>query len=222
MIETRHRTLRIVVVDDHALVRCAIVGVIEGVPDMEVVGACADAGEALDLARREQPDVVVMDIDMPGPFVFEVANEIQRLVRPARIVFLTAYPHDTYIERALAIEAAGFLTKNEQPANVLASLRAVCAGGSCFSPEVEDRLVLDADGVRLARRTGTRMSTLSPRELEVLQHVASGMTKKEIAGMMHLSVKTIDNHCTNLMGKLDIHDRVELTKYAIREGLITA
>ncbi len=212
--------LKVLVVDDHAMVLSAIAGVIESTDDMEVVGACADADEAIAVALRERPDVLLMDIDMPGISSFDAARTIQSHLPAVRVVFLTAYPHDRYIEQAIALEASGFLTKNETPEAMLNGLREVARGHSCFSVEVESRLILDGGGARLASARGTRRSTLSIRELEVLRYIASGMTKKEIAGVMHLAVKTVDNHSTNLMSKLDIHDRVELTKYAIREGLV--
>ena len=211
--------LRILVVDDHALVRSAIAGVIESASDMEVVAGCADADEAVSVAIRERPEIMLMDIDMLGVSSFDAARTVRSHLPTVRVVFLTAYPHDRYIERALDIGASGFLTKNESPERMLDALRQVASGRSVFSPEVQERLVLDKGGVRLAAPSGTRGGTLSPRETEVLQYIATGMSKKEIAGVMCLSVKTIDNHSTNLMGKLDIHDRVELARYAIREGL---
>lgn len=212
----------VVVVDDHALVRAGIVRVIGGAPDMEVLGECGDADEAVTIALRVRPDILLMDIDMPGSSIFECADTVRSHVPSVRLVFLTAHPNDGYIERALAIGASGYLTKSESPEAMLEALRRVAAGRTSFSEAVQARLVLGSDGARLAKPSRTRISTLSPREIEVLTHIATGLTKKEIAGLMHLSVKTIDNHSTNLMGKLDIHDRVGLARFAVREGLIVA
>ncbi|GAB4550040.1 MAG: response regulator transcription factor [Phycisphaerales bacterium] len=212
---------RVVIVDDHTMVLSAIAGVIDSDGRFEVVGQCTDADEATTLALREQPDIVVMDIDMPGVSCFDAARTITSHLPDTRIVFLTAHAHDHHIERAMELGASAFITKHETPERVIEALSRVAGGGTYFSSEVQTRIVLtERQGSRSQRHT-TRLSTLSPREQEVLLHIASGMTKKQIAELMHLSPKTVDNHSTNLMDKLDIHDRVELTKFAIREGLVT-
>jgi DNA-binding NarL/FixJ family response regulator len=114
------------------------------------------------------------------------------------------------------------VTKGEPPEVVLSAVRTVAGGGVYFSPQVQERLVVDSTGVHLAAEGATRASTLTSREMEVLRYIARGLSKKDIAAIMHLSVKTVDNHSTSLMSKLNIHDRVELARYAIREGLAEA
>jgi DNA-binding NarL/FixJ family response regulator len=214
---------RVFIVDDHALLRDMLRGRLENEPDLEVIGVAKNAGEALGEIGRLQPDVVLMDIDMPGLGCFDAAKTIKTSLSPGtRIIFLSAFSHDRYIDDALAVGASGYVTKDEPPDVVIRAVRLAAAGGAYFSPKVETRLVVDGKGLRLAevpQSMKSRTSLLTRREIEVLRYIARGMTKKEIANTMHLSVKTVDHHCTSLMAKLDIHDRVALARFAIREGL---
>jgi DNA-binding NarL/FixJ family response regulator len=214
--------IRVLIVDDHELVRAALRERLQREPNLQVVGEAAMAEEAVDKVARCGPDVVLMDIDMPGMTCFSAAEQINRIRPGTRIIFLSAYSHDRYIEQALAVKARGYLTKRESPAAVVAAILEVMAGGACFSEEVRSRIVVDQKGAKLASNPQSRASTLTARELEVLRYVAHGLAKKEIAKTMHISVKTVDRHSANLMSKLDIHDRVELTRFAIREGLAEA
>ncbi len=215
--------ITVLLVDDHALVLGALSGWLRGTPDIQVVGEAPNAEIAITEALRLRPDLVVMDVDMPGLLCFDAARTIRARLPETRIVFLSAFFHDRYIQQALDAEASAYLTKGEPPAMVADAIRAVARGGTYFSPEVAERLVIDEAGVSLTTGTGaTRGAALAQREIEVLRYVAQGLSKKEIAGTMHLSVKTVDNHCTSLMSKLAIHDRVELARYAIREGLAEA
>lgn len=191
-------------------------------PDMLVVGTVEDAAAAVAEAIRQRPDIILMDIDMPGVICFDAARTIQELCPKTRIIFLSAFFNDRYIDQALAVEAAGYLTKTEPPESVIAAIRAVAAGKSYFSPQVQSRIVVDSDGIRLAQPKQSRASTLSGRELEVLRYLARGMSKKQIAQTMYISAKTVNNHTAHVMDKLDIHDRVELSRFAIREGLAEA
>lgn len=215
-------TVRLLVVDDHALMREMLGERLARESGLEVIGAVGDAGAAVSEAVRLNPDIIIMDIDMPGLLCFEAARTIQSRCPDTRILFLSAFYNDRYIEQALKVEAAGYLTKGETPETIVQAIRTVAEGGSHFSPEVQDRIVVDARGTRLAEPKRSRVSTLTPRELEVLRYLARGLSQKEIASTMHLSVKTVHCHCTNLMTKLRIHDRVELARYAIREGLAEA
>lgn len=213
--------VRILVVDDHALMRSTLAAWLTADGGFEVIGEAADGGDAIHQAILHRPQIVLFDIDMPGLSCFEAAKTIRTRVPETKIVFLSAFAHDNYIEQALACEARGYLTKGQSPQTISESVRVVADGGTSFAPEVQSRLVIDSDGVRLGSSM-TRNSLLTPRELEVLKYLASGLSKKEIAATMHLSVKTVDNHSTSLMTKLDIHDRVDLARYAIREGIIRA
>lgn len=211
---------RILIVDDHALVRDMLSERLAQEPDLEVVGVAQDAGYALALTQRLQPDLVILDIDMPGLSAFDAAQRIRDESPGTRVFFLSGYVHDTYIAQALQVRACGYATKGGTPDSLLVCMRKVLKGGTCFCPEVHNRIEITADGPRLAAGVRTRVQLLTPREIEVLAYLANGLSKKEIARTAGLSVKTVEQHCTHLMQKLDIHDRVELTRFAIREGLV--
>lgn len=214
--------ISILLVDDHTLMRRMLEDLLAREPDIQVVGTADNAEGAVDEAIRQRPDIVLMDIDMTGLSCFEAARTIHRQDPTICIIFLSAFFHDRYIEQALAVEAMGYLTKAEPPESVMNAIRAVAAGRSYFSPEVQSRIVVDSNGTRLTTPIRSRSATLSNRELEVLRYLANGKSKKEVAQTMHISVKTVERHCCNLMEKLDIHDRVELTRFAIREGFAQA
>lgn len=213
--------LKLVLVDDHAMVQEALGQQLKREADMEVVGTANNAEEAIDVVLEAQPDVVLMDIDMPGLVSFDAVRRIGTLAPKVKVVFLSAFTHDQYIQQALRVKARGYVAKSEPLEKVVDAVRTVAKGGTFFSKRVRERMTVDTDGVGLAGgEKATRSASLSDRELEVLRYVASGLSKKEIASTMHLSVKTVENHCTNLMTKLDIHDRVELARFAIREGVV--
>ena len=211
---------RILIVDDHALVRDMLSQRLAQEPDLEVVGTARDASQALDLTLRLRPDLVILDIDMPGLSAFDVAQRIREESPQTGVIFLSGYVQDGYIAQALQARARGYATKGGTPDGLLTCIRNVLKGGTCFCPEVLSRLEITADGPRLAACARTRAQLLTPRELEVLSYLAKGLAKKEIARITDLSVKTVEQHCTHLMQKLDIHDRVELARFAIREGLV--
>jgi len=214
-------TIRVLLVDDHALMRDSL-GQLLGQDDhIQIVGTAANADAALDATMEHKPDIVVMDIDMPGLSPFDAAGRLKSMRPETRLLFLSAFAHDSYIEQALKAGARGYLTKSEPIEQVSLAIRQVAEGRTAFSDSVKSRLVVDENGVQLADERQTRMSTLSAREMEVLRYLAQGLSKKEIAQVMHISVKTVEGHSEKLMSKLDIHDRVELTRFAIREGLAT-
>ncbi len=214
--------ISILLVDDHAMVRRLLGRRLEAEPDMTVVAMVGNADEAITEAIRLKPNIILMDIEMPGLSCFEAAATIRRQCPDSRIIFLSAFFHDRYIEQAMAVQAWGYITKSEPEDSVLSAVRKVSAGIAYFSPEVKARIVVDSHGARLASQGRSRVSTLTEREMEVLRYLARGMAKKEIAHTMHIAVNTVNRHTTSLMSKLDIHDRVELARYAIREGLAEA
>ncbi len=212
--------IRVLLVDDHALVRESLSHLIRGESDLEVVSTLPKADEVLGQVRMHHPRVIVLDIDMPGRSSFDVAREVLSQHPEVRVLFLSAFHHDRYIEDALAAGASGFLTKDEPPSVLIHAIRSLAGGGAYFSERVRGRLRIEPNGTaHLATARPTRVSSLTPRELEVLRHLARGLSKKEIAAALKRSYSTIDRHTENLMAKLDIHDRVELARFAIREGL---
>lgn len=213
------KIIRIVIVDDHAVLRDGLTAQIEREDGMAVVGQAGDAETAIDLVVKHRPDIVLMDIDLPGLNCFAATRTMTARVPQTRVVFLSAYGHDRYIDQALAVNAWGYLTKGESFGAVRDAIRAVASGRVYYSDDIKSRLVAHGEGFKLAQTEKTRVSTLSERELEVIQYVARGLSVKGIAKIMHISAKTVDNHKSNIMSKLDIHDRVELARFAMREGI---
>jgi DNA-binding NarL/FixJ family response regulator len=209
-------------VDDHALLRDTLSQRLEAEHDLQVVGSAETGNDALVQMNDCLPDVVLLDIDMPGITSFEAARRIRDKHPEARFIFVSAFSHDRYIEGALIAGASGYVTKDEPPETVVRAIRQVMQGTSYFSQQVQDRMVVATDGVRFSESSRPRTSLLTERELEILRHIARGLAKKEIARMLHISFKTVDRHVCALMAKLDIHDRVELARFAIREGLAEA
>lgn len=213
------RPVTILLADDHGLIREMLRQRLEDELDMTVVATVGDGHAALKETLALRPDVVLLDIDMPGLSAFDAARTIREQLPATRIVFLSAFFHDRYIEQALAVEAAGYVTKREPPESVIKAIRTVVGGRVYFSGDVQARIVVDTGGARLARTLHTRVDLLTLREREVLSYIARGMAKKNIARTLGISVKTVEQHCTHIMDKLEIHDRVELARFAIREGL---
>ena len=215
--------ISIMLVDDHALVREALTRTLHDEPDLKVVGTAGDAGEAIAEVKRLKPDIILMDIDMPGQICFEAAKTIETLSPHSRIIYLSAFFNDRYIEQALAVEASGYVTKSEPPDVLADAIRQIARGRTYYSPDIQSRIIADDEGSpRLAKGKATPISTLTHRELEVLRYVGRGMTKQQIAETMYVSVHTAHRHIANVMAKLDIHDRTDLARYAIREGLAEA
>lgn len=213
---------KVLLVDDHAILRELLGERLASKASIQVVGSVGNPDEAIDAALAKSPDVIVMDIDMPGRNVFDAARVISSRLPRVRILFLTAFLHDRYIEQAIAVGARGFLTKTGSPDQLVQAVREVAAGRTFYAPEVMDRIVVTDGSVALAPERVTKASTLSPREMEVLRYLARGQSKRDISQAMHLSIKTVQRHTERIMAKLDIHDRVELARFAIREGLAEA
>ena len=215
--------LRVLLVDDHALLRDALRHRLDSEGDLHVVGTASNADDGVRLVRELHPHVVVLDIDLPGRLCFDAAREMLAVAPPPRILYLSAFHHDRYISDALASGATGYVTKDEPAEQLARAIRRVAAGQPFFSERVRGRLIVEADGsLRMDGGGSTRAASLTPRELEVLRYLARGLAKKEIAKAMNRSYSTVDRHTENLMAKLDIHDRVELARFAIREGLAEA
>ncbi|MEM7625021.1 MAG: response regulator transcription factor [Planctomycetota bacterium] len=223
--QAQAQPVTVLLVDDHAMLRDALRSRLEREIDIEVVGTAGTADEAVEAARRLEPCVVVMDIDMPGRMCFAAAHDIVAFSPRTRMIYLSAFSSDRFIEDALEAHALSYLTKDQPPEVVIQAIRQAAQGLSTFSPSVRDRLTIGKNNkITLGRddRPKTKASTLTRRELEMLRYLARGMSKKEIAATIHRSYGTVDKHIEKLMNKLDIHDRVGLARYAIREGLAEA
>lgn len=210
--------ITVVLADDHTLLREMLRATLtaEGI---HVVADVASGEAAEAICHSMRPDVAVLDIDMPGKSVFDVSRAIRQISPDTRVIFLSAFVHDRYIEDALAVEASAYLTKAEPPAVLVAAIRKAVGGATSFSSDVVNRMVIGESGARLAGQHA-RIETLTEREREVLRYIAQGLQQKQIAAQADISIKTVQHHIMHLMDKLDIHDRVDLARFAIREGLV--
>lgn len=211
--------IRVALLDDHLLLLDAVAERINSHPQMEVVVKATNADEGLRGILETRPDVAVLDVELPGRGVFEMAGEVRARQKNTKILFLTGYCSDVFIEHALRAKAHGYLIKGEPIEFLLDSILRVASGEKCFSQQVANRMDFDESRNRHTLRSDTPLSNLTSRQLEVLRHLARGESVKEVAKSMHLSQKSVDSHKYRIMHKLGIHDRVKLACYAIREGL---
>ena len=211
--------IRVLLADDHTILRDGICALVDGQADMEVVGEAEDGQSAVKMVARLLPDVVVMDIAMPLLNGLEATRQIQRDYSQVKVLILTMHENEEYIRQVLAAGALGYVLKDAAARDLLGAIRAVYQGEAVLSPAIT-RLVIE-DYLRWGEiQPADTTNGLTSREREVLQLIAEGYTNKEIAEILNLSVKTIQSHRTNLMNKLDLHDRGELIKYAIQKKII--
>jgi len=212
--------VRILLVDDHRIVRDGLRALIENQPDMEVIGEADNGRDALRLAEESSPDLVVMDLSMPGLNGIETTRRIVSEVKGARVVVLSMHSDKRFVHEALRAGAAGYLLKDSAFEELAQAVATVMRGQSYLSPAIAG-IVVDA-WARDARQEGAETrSVLTPREREVLQLLAEGRNTKQIAAALRVSVKTVETHRQHVMEKLGLRSVAELTKYAIREGLTT-
>jgi DNA-binding NarL/FixJ family response regulator len=210
---------RIVLVDEHRSFIELLATRIDAESDLTVVGIATNVEEAMQIIRETNPDVVTSEVELPGRGAFDGIRDLKAANGRTKIVFLTGHTSEVFVEQALQLRARGYLLKQEPAALILRCLRRVVVGEYCFSDEIRQRLVFDAQQRRYRLRSASQLSTLTARQFEVLRLLANGHSVKEVANRMHLSHKSIDNHKYRIMHKLGIRDRVKLARYAIREGL---
>ena len=212
--------IRILVADDHALVREGIRALLSLCDDLEVVGEAADGQEAIEAARRLDPDVVLMDINMPGLGGLEATPAIHRENPRAKILVLTQYDDREYVARFLKSGASGYILKKAAGSELASAVRAVHRGGLVLDPSLA-RSMLSPSAEHPSPGSGDeRYGSLTEREKQVLKLVAEGNSNKEVAQVLGISVKTAMSHRERVMQKLDIHNRTELVKFALRQGVI--
>jgi two-component system response regulator NreC len=212
--------IRCLLVDDHTLFRQGVRRLLESESDFEVVGEAADGGEAVEKARELRPDIVLMDIGMPGLSSFESSRQIKKNRMETKILFLTMYEDEDYLVQCLEVGASGYVLKDTPAAQLLSAVKDIYKGGKYLSPQVLGKLVEDFRSRVRDTRMRPRISTLTPREREILKLLAEGNSVKEIAVILGLSVKTVEAHKFNLMRKLDIHNKAQLVTYAIQKKII--
>jgi DNA-binding NarL/FixJ family response regulator len=207
-------------VDDHTLFRQGVRRLLESESDFEIVGESPDAGDAVEKARELRPDVVLMDIGMPGLSSFEATRHIKKNRPETKVLYLTMYEDEDYLLQCLEVGAAGYVLKDTPAPQLVSAVRDVYRGGKYLSSQVLGKLVEDFRARVRDTRMQPRMSTLTPREREILKLLAEGNSVKEIAVLLGLSVKTVEAHKFNLMRKLDIHNKAQLVTYAIQKKII--
>ena len=218
------KTTRILCVDDHDFLYEGLKARLSMEKDLEVIGRLPSADTLLPECRRQLPHIVLLDIEMPGTDPFEAAEDVRRQCPETRVIFLSAYVRDHSISAAYKAGAWGYFSKSDDAADIVAGIRRVVKGEFVLGPKVQDR----AKPTAARPRSGdivppkTKLDLLSQREQEVLRMIGRGMTRADIARSLCRSAKTIDGHREKIMKKLDIHDRAELVRFAIREGLVEA
>jgi len=209
---------RILVADDHALVREGVKRVVDHEPDLAVVAEAPDGAEAVERALDPSIDLAILDISMPRKTGLQAARELSRRRPELRTLILSMYENEQFLFEALKAGASGYVLKSGADDDITEACRAAMQGHSFLYPSAVHTLVRDF--IERADERGDDFDLLTPRELEVLKLIAEGHTSKEIAAMLVISIKTVDRHRTNMLEKLGMRDRVELTRYAIRRGLI--
>lgn len=217
--------VRVLVADDQALLRGSFRVLIDNEPGFTVVGEAATGGQAVELARSERPDVVLMDIRMPELDGIEATRRICETpgTEGVRVLMLTMFDLDTYVYAALRAGASGFLLKDVPPADLLRGIAVVAAGDGLLAPSVTRRLITEfARGPEPARPLSRRLDGVTDREREVLTLIAQGLSNAEISARLKLSVATVKTHVSHLLTKLDIRDRAQLVIVAYETGLVSA
>lgn len=207
--------MRVVIADDHGIVRSGVRMLLERQSDIEVVGEAEDGAEARDLVIREKPDLAILDVKMPKLTGLQATREIRAQAPDVAVLILSMYDDERYLFEALKAGASGYVLKAQADADLMAAVRAVEKGEPFLTPAAQQALIKDVLG-----EGAVRQDDLTPREEEIVKLVAEAHTNKEIAEVLHLSEKTVENHRSNAMRKLGMRDRVELVRYAIRKGLI--
>ena len=215
------KRISVLLAEDHEIVRAGLRKLLEAENDIVVLDEASTGRQAVALAKRLAPDIIVMDISMPLLNGVEATRHILQSDPEAKVLILSAHGDDAYIERAMSVGAKGYLIKQTSAHTLIEAIRKIQKGGKFMSPDIAPRHekrnkgVLDRKG-----RSKKRINSLSSRETEVLQLVAEGNANKQIADELGISIKTVEKHRDSLMRKLDIHDTASLTRYAIAEGVI--
>ena len=214
--------VRVLLAEDHTIVRKGLRSLLNGEAGIEMIGEAEDGREAVEKVQQLLPDVVLMDITMPSLTGLEATRQIKKRFPEVKVVILTVHANEEYIFQILRAGASGYLVKQAAPTELLSAIQAAYRGESFLSPSISRKVI--EEYIQQAEATAEKDSydQLTDREREVLQLIAEGHSNREIAELLHISVKTVETHRAHLMDKLDIHSTAKLTQYAIRKGVIRA
>lgn len=209
-----NETIRVLLADDHPLVRAGLRTVLAGAPDVTLVGEATDGDQAQRLCREYQPNVLLLDLKMPGPPPAETVAAVRDCCPATRVLVLSAYADTSYVRDMAAVNVAGYVLKDEPPRAVIAAVRRVARGGVWFSQPILEKLA------RLQADTATTAAALTRREREVLGQIAAGRSNAEIARVLGVTQKTVETHATHLFGKLGVGSRTEAALHAFAQGIL--
>jgi two-component system, NarL family, response regulator NreC len=212
--------IRIVVADDHAVLRAGLTALLNHEPDMVVVGEAADGAECVHVAQAAQPDVILLDINMPGVNGLEALSALRRTVPASRVLVLTMHDDQTYLRQVLTNGGSGYVLKQAADRELLSAIRTVHSGGTFLHPAHTQALLAPAAPPPSAESEQRQLAQLSDREQEVLRLIALGYSNKEIAEMLFLSVKTVETYKARVMEKLALTSRAALVRFALQQGLL--
>jgi len=210
--------MRILIVDDHGVLRAGLRALLNAEPDLHVVGEAADGQTGLRLATELSPDLVLMDITMPGMSGIQVTRQLKETLPGTRVLILTLHEDESLLREAIRAGASGYILKQAVEAELISAIRAVGRGELYIHPAMTRALLKDVSPLLVPEENPTE--PLSPRELEVLRLVAQGHTNRQVAEMLHLSVRTVESHRANLMDKLGLSSPAQLVRYAIEHGFL--
>ncbi|MDA1163501.1 MAG: response regulator transcription factor [Planctomycetota bacterium] len=220
LVETQRKTITVGIVEPQEATQYAISMLLNGQPDSEVVGIESDGEVGMRMLTEKRPRIAIVEIDLEGRSGFELAGDLAMRQRETKVIFYSGSMPDIYIEQAIRSKAAGYVLKTDSLANLLAAVQTVSKGGTFYSQEIRERISIDPVTGNTQVQFESRLTQLSDRQLEVLRNLAYGMSVKDVSRRMHISVKSVDSHKYRIMQSLGIHDRVDLARYAIREGLV--
>jgi two-component system response regulator NreC len=215
------KPIRILLADDHTVVRKGLRLLLESQPEFQVIADAANGREAVAMADQHRPDVVVMDVAMPTLNGIEAARQISARLPQTAVVFLSMHADESYVLRALKVGARAYLLKDSAEHDLINAVKAVSEGKAFFSPAISKMLVEDYMRQMQERKLEDSYELLTTREREVLQLLAEGKNNKEVAGILNLSLYTVETHRSNIFQKLNLHSGAELILYAIRKGVIS-
>lgn len=220
LVETQRKTITVGVVEPQEATQYAISMLLNGPQDSEVVGIEGNGEDGMRMLMDKRPRIAIIEVDLEGRSGFELAGDLAMRQRETKVIFYSGAMPDIYIEQAIRSKAAGYVLKTDSLANLRAAVQAVFKGGTFFSESIRERIAIDPVTGNTRAQFESRLTQLSDRQLEVLRHLAYGLSVKDVARKMHISVKSVDSHKYRIMQSLGIHDRVDLARYAIREGLV--